>query len=134
MQSLTKEMLQVKKEESGGCLTSQQHPSVSQGRIRSDNSTSCHTEIEVADQTFHLTQSQYTGILTPGQQVPAIECSCAQTRPRFILSSERVLGNETRTHVDTKGRSTLYQRLRKGSKSQLPGGLFCSGFQRTVEY
>ena len=43
-----------------GCLTSQQHASVSQGRICTDNFTCCHTEIEVADQTFHLTQSQYT--------------------------------------------------------------------------
>ena len=43
-----------------GCLTSQQHASVSQGRICLDNFTCCHTEIEVADQTFHLTQSQYT--------------------------------------------------------------------------
>ena len=43
-----------------GCLTSQQHASVSQGRICSDNSTCCHTEIEVADQTFYLTRSQYT--------------------------------------------------------------------------
>ena len=42
------------------CLTSQQHASVSQGRICSDNFTCCHTEIEAADQTFHLTQSQYT--------------------------------------------------------------------------
>ena len=42
------------------CLTSQQHVSVSQGRICSDNFTCCHTEIEVLDQTFHLTQSQYT--------------------------------------------------------------------------
>ena len=42
------------------CLTSQQHARVSQGRICSDNFTRCHTEIEVADQTFHLTQSQYT--------------------------------------------------------------------------
>ena len=42
------------------CLTSQQHASVSQGRICSDIFTGCHTEIEVADQTFHLTQSQYT--------------------------------------------------------------------------
>ena len=41
-------------------LTSQQHASVSQGRICSDNFTCCHTEIQVADQTFHLTQSQYT--------------------------------------------------------------------------
>ena len=43
-----------------GCLTSQQHESVSQGRIYSDKFTCCHTEIKVADQTFHLTQSQYT--------------------------------------------------------------------------
>ena len=43
-----------------GCLTSQQHASVSQGRICSDNLTCCHTEIEVADQTVRLTQSQYT--------------------------------------------------------------------------
>ena len=31
-----------------GCLTSQQHASVSQGRSCSDNFTCCHTEIEVA--------------------------------------------------------------------------------------
>ena len=43
-----------------GCLTSQQQASVSQGRICSDKFTCCHTEIEVADPTFSLTQSQYT--------------------------------------------------------------------------
>ena len=43
-----------------GCLTSQQQASVSQRRICSDICTCCHTEIEVADQTFYLTQSQYT--------------------------------------------------------------------------
>ena len=43
-----------------GCLKSQQHASVSQGRICSDSCTCCHTEIEVADQSFYLTQSQYT--------------------------------------------------------------------------
>ena len=43
-----------------GCLTFQQHASVCQGGICSDNFTCCHTEIEVADQTFYLTQSQYT--------------------------------------------------------------------------
>ena len=43
-----------------GCLTSQQQASVSQGRICSDNFTCCHTEIQVADQTFYLTPSQYT--------------------------------------------------------------------------
>ena len=50
-----------------GCLTSQQHASVSQGRICTDNFTCCHTEIEAADQTFRLTQSQYTdtGLTSP---------------------------------------------------------------------
>ena len=43
-----------------GCLTSHQHASVSQGRICTDNFMCCHTEIEVADPTFYLTQSQYT--------------------------------------------------------------------------
>ena len=42
------------------CLTSQQHDSVSQVRICSGNFTCCHTEIEATDETFHLTQSQYT--------------------------------------------------------------------------
>ena len=42
------------------CLTSQQQACVSQGRICTDNFTCCHTEIEVADQTFYLTKSQYT--------------------------------------------------------------------------
>ena len=43
-----------------GWLTSPQHASVSQGRICSDNFTCCHTEMEAADPTFYLTQSQYT--------------------------------------------------------------------------
>ena len=43
-----------------GCLTPQQQAGVSQGRICSDKFTCCHTETEVADQTFYLTQSQYT--------------------------------------------------------------------------
>ena len=58
-----------------GWLTSQQYASVSHGRICTDNLTCCHTEMEVADQTFYLTQSQYidtgptspsTDPLTPG--------------------------------------------------------------------
>ena len=43
-----------------GCLTSQQHVSESQRWICSDKFTYCHTEIEAADHTFCLTQSQYT--------------------------------------------------------------------------
>ena len=50
-----------------GCLTSQQHAHVSQGQILSDMLICCHTEIEVADQTFYLTQSHYTdtGLTSP---------------------------------------------------------------------
>ena len=51
-----------------GCLTSQQHASESQGRMYSDNFTCCHTEIEVANQTVHLSHN----IQTPGQPVPAL--------------------------------------------------------------
>ena len=49
------------------CFTPQQQASVSQGWICLDNFTYCHTEIEVADQTFYLTQSQYTdtGLTSP---------------------------------------------------------------------
>ena len=50
-----------------GCLKSQQQASVSQGWICSDNFMCCHTEIQVADLTFYLTQSQYTdtGLTSP---------------------------------------------------------------------
>ena len=33
-----------------------------------------------------------------------IECMCAQTRPRFILSSDIVLGNGVKTNVNSKGK------------------------------
>ena len=36
--------------------------------------------------------------------VCAKECMCAQTRPWFILLSERVIGNGVRTHVNSKGK------------------------------
>ena len=78
-----------------GCLTSQQQASVSQGRICSDNFTCCHTEIEVADQTFYLTQSQYTDIgptspsadpITPGAWLGSHWCAnfevTGMTQPR----------------------------------------------------
>ena len=38
-----------------------------------------------------------------------MECMCPQTRPRFILSSERVLGNGVRTQVNSKGKSLLLE-------------------------
>ena len=59
-----------------GCLTSQQHASISQGQICSDSFTCCHIETEVADQTFYLTQSQYTdtGPTSPGTD-PIVPCA-----------------------------------------------------------
>ena len=44
----------------------------------------------------------------------AMECVCAQTRPRFILSSEKVLGNGVRTHVDSSGEKNSAGGLEKG--------------------
>ena len=44
------------------------------GRICSDNFTCCHAEIEVADQTSYLTQSQYTD--TKAGPVPALTLQC----------------------------------------------------------
>ena len=37
-------------------------------------------------------------------RVRAMECVCAQTSPRCMLSSERVLENGVRTHVNSKGK------------------------------
>ena len=42
-----------------GCLTSQLHAGLSQGRINSDKFTCCYIEIEVTGYTFYLTQTQY---------------------------------------------------------------------------
>ena len=47
------------------CSTSQQHASIAQRQICSDNRTCCHTEIETANKTFYLTQA-------PSQAVPVM--------------------------------------------------------------
>ena len=67
-----------------GCSTSQQHASVSQGRICSDSCTCCHTETEVADQTFYLTQSQYTdtGWTSPSADPITTVTVHGMTRPK----------------------------------------------------
>ena len=85
------------------CLTSQQHVSVSRGRNCSDNCTCCHTEIEVADQTFHLTQSQYTNTgptspstdpITPGAWQGSHQSAnfkvTGMTRPRKNLGASGI--------------------------------------------
>ena len=80
-----------------GCLTSQQHASVSQRRICSDNCTCCHTEIEFADQTFFLTQLQYTDTGPPAQADPSLRhvsvrvvmCMHVRLHVIFIMDTRR---------------------------------------------
>ena len=76
------------------CLTSQRHASVSQGRIYSDNFTVRHTEIEAAGHTFCLTRSQHTDTgptspttdpITSGAWSANFEVT-GRTRPRKIPS------------------------------------------------
>ena len=92
------------------CLTSQQHASVSQGQVRSDIYTCCHTERDVADQA--ISQSQHTDIgptspsadtVTPGawQGSHCPECHflnhwCDSTR----LHPRGESGNRTYLEVD----------------------------------
>ena len=57
--------------------------------------------------------------------VHAMECMCAKTRPRFILSSESVWGeNGVRTHVNSKGNVLSTRKI-------LPGGV--SNSQRCIK-
>ena len=79
------------------CFTSEQHASASQEWICTDNFTCCHPEVEAADQTFYLTQSQYTDTrptspsvdpITPGAwQGPgywsAVLSSVSKNRPGY---------------------------------------------------
>ena len=45
-----------------------------------------------------------------------MECMCAQTRPRFILSSERVLGECGQKQCLLQGENSFYRRLKRRSK------------------
>ena len=42
-----------------------------------------------------------------------MECTCAQTRHQFILSSERVFGDGDRTHVNSRGKKPLPEAQRR---------------------
>ena len=43
-----------------------------------------------------------------------MECMCAQNRDQFTLSSERVLENGVRTHVNSKGKIPSTRGLEEG--------------------
>ena len=95
-----------------GCLTSQQHASVSQGRICSDSFTCCHTEIEVADQTFHLTQSQYTDTSGEGKLTKMVTTATTTTTTMTTTTTSqrrrlRRRRRRNRTATTTKSTTTL---------------------------
>ena len=94
-----------------GCLTSHHHASVSQGRICSDNFTCCHTEIEVADQTFHLTQSQYTdtGPTSPNTDPTTVQWydSTLENSPRKRDSNPRSSAHEADALINRPSRRSL---------------------------
>ena len=73
-----------------GWSTSQEHASVSKGRICSDNCTCLHTEREVADQTCHLTQSQYTD--TRSANLSAYPTSADACQGRLWIINFKVTG------------------------------------------
>ena len=95
-----------------GCLTSQQHTSVSQGRICSDSVTCCHNEIAVADQTISLSLS----ILTPRQ--PVLSLTLQRQVPGRAATEVPILSrwyDSTRKNPhDASGNRTSKVRSRSG--------------------
>ena len=82
-----------------GCLTSQLHASLSQGLICLHNSACCHTEIEDADSTCYLAQSQYTD---SGPTSPTADPTIPEARQCSPLSSNnRVSGMAGHGHTPT---------------------------------
>ena len=74
-------------------LTFQQHASVHQGRICSDNSTCCHTETEAVDQTFYLTSHS---ILKPGAGI--MEADDRQMTTVFTFQPSFTIGTRQTEH------------------------------------
>ena len=123
-----------------GYLTSQQRASVSQGRICTNNFVCCHTEIEVADQTFYITQSQYTDTRPTSPSADPITPGAWQgnhwsgnfyvtgmTRPRKNPGASRI---QTRDLPHSK--RTPQQLGQRGGSLQRPK-LCSSGFEETIQ-
>ena len=86
-----------------GCLTSQQHARVSQGRICSDSCTCCHTEKEVADQTCCFIQPRYTvtGLTSSSPDL----VSPGQAPGRIVTRVPTLVTDRTRPDLNTKQRN-----------------------------
>ena len=78
-----------------GSVASQQHAIVSWGRIRSDSCACCHTEIEIADQTF------YTGIEVADQTFYPIQSQYADTGPNSPSTDPMLSGAWQGSHWST---------------------------------
>ena len=88
-----------------GCFTSQQHASVSKGRICSDSCTCCHTEIEVLGLTYCLNQSQYadTGPTTPKDELyNAIRLARSPTALSSLKSLSKRVHSERRNRTQAR--------------------------------
>ena len=90
-----------------GCLTSQQHASVSQGRICSDSCTCCHTEIQATDQTCSTSLSY--SILTPGRPVTAL--TLYRQTPGRVVTAAPVLKSMVRLDPEKSRAATLRQKV-----------------------
>ena len=93
-------------------LTSHQHASESQGRIYSNNCASSHTETEVADQTFHLTQSQYadTGPTSPSaDSITAGAWQGCRWSANFQVTGMTRPGKKSRRKRDSNSGSSAFE-------------------------
>ena len=88
-----------------GCLTSQQQASVPQERMCSDKFTCCHTEVEDADQTFYLIQSQYTdtGLTSPSADPGRVATEVPLSKSLVWLDPEK----SCRRRISNFGSSVL---------------------------
>ena len=96
-----------------GCLTSQQHASVSQRRICSDKCTCCRTETEVADQSFYLTQSQYADTGPTGPRADYVMLGACQGSYRstsFYVTGMTQPRNRSTVKAGIELRSTALKR------------------------
>ena len=131
------------------CLASKQRASVSQGPICADHCTCCHTETEVADQNFCLTQSQYTDTGPTGPKTDPVSPCAWQgshwsanfevtdvTRPGKIPMAQ--VGIETRIYRSRGGRlnhSVRYDRkdeMYDPGAGSLQGQVFQGGCRLTT--
>ena len=105
------------------CFTSQQHACVSQWQICLHNCASCHTETEVADQTFYVTHSQYSDtVLTSSSTDLHVPGRVATEVPIFKSMVWLDLKKRAMAKAGIKPKSTTLK-VNTSSLGQRDGGL-----------